>query len=75
MELTNSEKKIILSQHIKNIRTNIYNLEISLIAETAVESPDQDIVNNLNNQIAKEQVKKEALLEQYAQLNTEEQNA
>lgn len=71
MELTNDEKKMILSQHIKNTTTNIYNLQVSLIAENALETPDQNTVTNLNNQIAKEELKKAALLEEYAALNTE----
>jgi hypothetical protein len=71
MELTNDEKKMILSQHIKNVTTNIYNLQVSLIAENALETPDQNTVTNLNNQIAKEELKKAALLEEYAALNTE----
>lgn len=72
MELTNEEKKMILSQHIKNVKTNIYNLELSLIAENALENADQSIINNLTNQISKEELKKDALLEEYATLNTEE---
>lgn len=72
MDLTNDEKKLILSQHIKNVKTNIYNLELSLIAENALTSSDQSIINNLNNQISKEQLKKEALLQEYAALNTGE---
>lgn len=71
MDLTNDEKKMILSQHIKNIKTNIYNLQLSLISENALDEPDQSVVNNLNNQISKEEAKKEALLEEYATLNTE----
>ena len=71
MDLTNDEKKMILSQHIKNVKTNIYNLQLSLVAENALETPDQSIITNLNNQIAKEELKKAALLEEYAALNTE----
>jgi hypothetical protein len=71
MELTNDEKKMIISQHIKNVATNIFNLQVSLIAENALENPDQNTVTNLTNQIAKEELKKTALLEEYADLNTE----
>lgn len=71
VDLTNDEKKMILSQHIKNVKTNIYNLQLSLVAENALETSDQNIISNLNNQIAKEELKKEALLEEYASLNTE----
>jgi hypothetical protein len=72
MELTNDEKKMILSQHIKNIATNIYNLEMSLLAENALDNPDTNTINNLNNQISKEELKRVALLEEYATINTEE---
>lgn len=71
MELTNDEKKMILSQHIKNTMSNIYNLQVSLIAENALETPDQSTITNLTNQISKEELKKTALLEEYATLNTE----
>jgi hypothetical protein len=72
MELTNDEKKMIITQHIKNVATNIFNLQVSLIAENALENPDQSTINNLTSQISKEELKKAALLEEYATLNTEE---
>jgi len=72
MDLTNDEKKMIITQHIKNVATNIFNLQVSLIAENAIENPDLNTINNLNNQILKEESKKNALLEEYAELNTEE---
>jgi len=68
MELTNEEKQAILSQHIKNIATNIYNLKLSLLAENALEEPDSNNISNLNNQIKKEDAKKEILVSEYINL-------
>lgn len=64
-ELTNEEKMAIINQHVKNVITNIYNLEISLIAESSLESPSQDILNGINLQLEKEMSKKSALIAEY----------
>jgi len=63
MELTNTEKKVILSQHIKGINTSIYNINVSLISANAVDEPDQQLIDNLNIQLLKEEEKKECLNE------------
>jgi hypothetical protein len=68
MELTNEEKQVILSQHIKNISTNIYNLKLSLLTENALDEPDSNNINNLNNQIKKESAKKEVLVSEYVKI-------
>jgi hypothetical protein len=47
--LTNEEKSVIISQHIKNVDYSIYNVELSLIEENAVSSPDADKILSLNN--------------------------
>lgn len=62
MELTNEEKQNIVNQHIKAVLTNVYNLQVSLIAEEAVEPANQSAVDTLNNQIAKDLLKHQALL-------------
>lgn len=64
-ELTNEEKMAIVNQHVKNVITNIYNLEVSLIAESSLESPSQDILNGINLQLEKEKSKKSALMAEY----------
>ena len=61
-ELTNEEKAAIVSQHIKNLEYSIYNLQISLVEENAVSSPDADKVSSLNSQISEDNTKKTALL-------------
>lgn len=62
MELTNEEKMAILNQHLKSIVGNIYNLQVSLIAENALETPDQSTISSITIQIEKEQAKKDALM-------------
>lgn len=50
--LSNEEKISIINQHKKNVEYSKYNLQISLIEENAVTSPDQDAVDSLNDKIA-----------------------
>lgn len=66
MELTNEEKISIVTQHIRSVVSNIYNLHVSLIAEEAVESVNQTSIDNLNKSIQDEVSKKEALLAELA---------
>ncbi len=70
MELSNDEKKAIVSQHIKNINNYIYNIKVSLISANALQEPDQDLINNLNIQLTKEEAKKTALMNEYSLLNS-----
>jgi hypothetical protein len=59
--LTNEEKSVIVSQHIKNVDYSIYNLELSLIEENAVTSPDADKISSLNDQLTDLNAQKTAL--------------
>lgn len=59
--LTNEEKSGIVSQHIKNVEYSLYNLNLSLIEENAVSSPDADRISSLNDQIADLNAQKTAL--------------
>lgn len=61
-ELTNAEKQGIVEQHIKNVEYSLYNLEMSLLAENAVSSPDADSVSKLTASISNAEAKKTALL-------------
>ncbi len=61
MELTNEEKASIVIQHIKTIALNIYNLQLTLIAENSLTPVNQENVDNLNKQIIVEDSKKQAL--------------
>lgn len=61
MELTNEEKKSIILNYIVNANKNQYNLEISLYQESSVSNPDADLISSLQNQIADQVAKKDAL--------------
>jgi hypothetical protein len=50
-ELTNEEKIEIVTQHIKNLNLSLYNLQISLKEEEALDNPNENIVSSLNQQI------------------------
>jgi len=49
--LTNEDKISIVNQHKKNVEYSKYNLQVSLIEENAVTSPDQDAIDALNDKI------------------------
>ena len=68
MELTNEEKIGIVTQHIRSIASNIYNLQVSLIAENAVASINQENVDSLNSQVAVEVSRMSALEAELASL-------
>lgn len=65
-QLTNEEKAAIISQHLKNVESNIFNLELSLIEENATTTPNASNVSSLNAQLTEANAKKTALL---AELN------
>lgn len=62
MELSVDDKIAIVNQHLKTIVGNLYNLNVSLILEQAVEPINEEAVNNINNLIKKEMLKKDALI-------------
>ena len=66
--LTNEEKAAIVSQHIKNIEYSIYNLEVSIIEEEAVQAPDSSKISNLSSDITELNAKKAALTTELATL-------
>ena len=50
--LSNEEKLGIAQQHKRNLSYNKYNLELTLLEENAVTSPDTEVVNSLTSQIS-----------------------
>ena len=62
--LNNEEKLSIVNQHIKNVEYNKYNLQLSLIEENAVSSPNAEAISSLNAQIASNDLKLAALEEE-----------
>lgn len=71
-QLTNEEKASIVSQHVKTLEYNIYNIELSIIEENAVDTPNTAIISSLNDQLAPLNAKKSALLAELATLTTQE---
>lgn len=67
--LTNEEKAAVVSQHIKNVDYSIYNLELSVIEENAVSSPDADKISSLNSQITDLNLQKTALTSELSALS------
>ena len=61
MELTKEEKISIVTQHIKTIALNIYNLQLALIAENAISPINEANINSLNTQLSVENSKSRAL--------------
>ena len=61
MELTTDEKKDIILNHIVNANKNQYNLEISLYQESSISNPNVELITSLQNQIADQVAKKDAL--------------
>jgi hypothetical protein len=49
--LSNEEKANIISQHLKNLHYNKFNIEISIIEENAKNTPEAEALANLNTQI------------------------
>jgi hypothetical protein len=67
-ELTNEEKAVIVNQRLKNVESNIFNLELSLIEENAVVAPNATNVSSLNAQLAEANAKKTALLAELSEV-------
>lgn len=67
--LTNEEKSAIVTQHIKNVDYSIYNLELSVIEENAVSSPDADKISSLNSQLTDLTAQKTALTSELSALS------
>ena len=60
--ITNEEKMGIINQHMRNVQVNKYNLELTLVEENALTSPNTETVTAITAQIA-EANKKIAVLE------------
>jgi CII-binding regulator of phage lambda lysogenization HflD len=67
--LTNEDKISIVNQHKKNVEYSKYNLQVSLIEENAVTSPDQDAIDALNDKITEINKKLTALDAELASLS------
>lgn len=50
--LSNEEKIAIVNQHKRTVEYSKYGVELSIMEENAVDSPNQSIVDSLNDQLA-----------------------
>ncbi len=50
--LTNEEKITIVNQHKRTVEYTKYGVELSIKEENAVDSPNQDAISSLNEQLA-----------------------
>jgi hypothetical protein len=69
IELTNAEKAAIVEKYIKDCVVAIYNYNLDLIAENATESPDQTKIQDIDNQISRQNARKAALIAEYETLS------
>jgi polyhydroxyalkanoate synthesis regulator phasin len=60
-ELTKDEKIQIINNHIKNLKSNKYNLEVSLIEENSLDEINNSTVTLLNTEISNTTSRIEAL--------------
>jgi len=67
--LSNEDKIAIINSHKKNIEFNKYNIQISIIEENAVSSPNEETIESLNNQINEYNDKLSALDAELASLS------
>jgi uncharacterized protein YlxW (UPF0749 family) len=72
--LTDNEKAAIIKAHIKNINSNKYNAELSLIEDEALEESNQDSVNFLQKRISDYNAQINALQSELEKLNVTEEN-
>jgi len=49
--LTNEEKNNIIITHLRTLAFQKYNIEVSILEEQALETPNQETLNSLNDQI------------------------
>lgn len=51
-QLSNEEKVAIVNQHKRNVENQKYNVELSIMQENAVTTPNQDLISSLTAQKA-----------------------
>lgn len=68
-ELTNEEKTSIIEQHIKNLQYSKFNLEMSLVEESAGTTGKQSTIDDLKKQLNEIDSKIESLINELGKLN------
>lgn len=66
--LSNEEKIAIVDQHIKSVELNKYNIELSIIEENAVASPNAETISSLESQLTAFNAKISALQAEKSEL-------
>ena len=66
--LSNSEKIVIVDQHIRSIMYSIYNAELDKLEATSVNEVDQNLVDSIDEKIASLNLKVAALESEKAKL-------
>lgn len=67
-ELNNQEKTEVVNQHLKNVEYSLFNLNLSLVEEQAVATPNATNIASINSQITEMTAKKTALLAELTDL-------
>lgn len=67
--LTNEEKIGIVEQHLRNLEYSKFNVSISLIEESSITPVKQELIDDLEKQIADINAKIESLVAELATLN------
>jgi len=70
--LTNEEKIGVVKQHMRNLVYNKYNLELSLLEESAVPKPKEDNIRTINNDLSSINLKIAALEKEISTLESGE---
>ena len=50
--LTIEDKVSVINQHKKNLEYSKYNIELSILEESSISTPDQELLNSYNSQMA-----------------------
>lgn len=66
--LSNSEKIVIVDQHIRSIMYSVYNAELDKLEATSVNEVDQNLVDSIDEKIASLNLKVAALESEKAKL-------
>lgn len=70
-DVTKEEKLAIIASHIRNIKVNKFNLELTVLEENASTSPNEDDIASINSQIAVIDRKISALESKYTAVQAE----
>ena len=70
-ELSKQEKLVLIDEHIKNVETNIFNLNLLVIQESALDPINQEQISALEARLQNAFLKKDALIAEKEKVNSE----